>query len=304
MDAMFSANWVLVFNWKRSLSARGVAMKKWLTVLCLLMVITSGSSSTQAQSDDSLARLEPLQGLVQALPAEETDWQLVLEPISVKEGDQIRTGAYGLARLSFLDKTFSGILTNTIVTIQTLQLPNGEEDVFHIVLEQPIGDTYTRVSTILDKEVRFEIVMPGMTAGSSDALWQSRVTPTGHSMVFVQAGSVATAGILNPDNPVMVSPNEFIAYRLDGSLDETLQPVFPAPQPAQVGLPPDTCGNQTCEFGEFGTCELDCPRELPTCGNNLCEADEGLLICQADCSSILDLNLKEQDVRLEGQTNP
>jgi hypothetical protein len=278
-------------------------MKKWLALLGMIGIIMLGSVSTHAQPDDSLARLEPLQGLVQLLPAQEADWQIVLEPISVNEGDQIRTGAYGLARLTFLDKTFSGILTNTSVTIQTLELPNGEDDNFHIVLEQPIGDTYTRASTILDKAVRFEIVMPAMTASTSDALWQSRVTPTGHSMVFVQAGSVSTAGMLNLDNPIVVSPNEFIVYQLDGSLDESLQPIFPAPQPAQVGLPPDTCGNQTCEFGEFGACELDCPRELPTCGDNICDTDEGLLICQTDCGSILDLTPKEQEARLDAQND-
>jgi FecR protein len=276
-------------------------MSKLVSLIILITLMVWATAPVHAQSEATVATIEPLQGLVQWLPAGEADWQVLIQPTQINAGDQIRTGEYGWALLTFFEGAFTEILANTELTINELELPEDEGESFAISLGLAIGDTFSTVDAVLDSESRFEIEMPGMTASVRGTEWYSRVVSTGCSMVYVEEGEVTTAGVLNENNPVYVNPGEYIVYNHDGTIDNVLQPTFPAPRPDNVVVAPDTCGNDICEFGEFGVCDLDCAVSMPNCGDHICQASEGegLLTCNVDCGSLMDLTEEEIQQRLE-----
>ncbi len=256
-------------------------MQRLVIALCLIFSL---GGLVAAQDPESVATLEPYQGLVQIQRAGEDDWQTITDPMPMTAGDAVRTDLTGWAALTFFDGASTEILPDTHLVIDRLEAPATPGGSFQVSLSLLVGDTFNTVGQVLDAESGFTVEMPGMTASVRGTSWYNRVLPTGCSVAFVEEGEVLTFSALNEGNPIAVPAGEFLVYNLDGSLDGNLAPEFPTPRPEALEEP-FICGDGVCAADE--TCSLDCAPDLPDCGDGVCDrgSGESQLTCTADCAA-------------------
>lgn len=267
----------------------------------------------QLKSDETIASLDPVQGLVQQQtsgddPADPAAWQTVTARILIAEGDRIRTGSDGLAYLTFFEGIDSEIGADTLVVVSTLDLPDDQDASFNLTMDVLVGSTITNVEAVLDTNDRFEIHTPSATAAVRGTRWWTVVQPDGtatfsteRGMVHIfphpprMVGAAAVAPAPAPDQngeeavasvtSDLTAGRSLSADRFGGlrALDRFTPPERPRP----AAIAERTCGDGLCRPRERATCPADCvtSASLPSCGNGICEsgAGEGLLTCGEDC---------------------
>ncbi len=269
-----------------------------LVVLSLQGKVAADPAPTPPQAD-SIATLEPVQGLIQyqtaaAAAADPASWQTAFEPVFVGEGDRIRTDRAGQAYLTFFEGAETEIGPSTLVIVSTLDLgPSGE---FNVSLDVLVGSALSSVEVALDPEDRFEIHTPSATAVVRGTRWWTIVAPNGQSTFSSERGLVEI--IPNPLTPPATGERAFyltnfvdltegstLRTDLSGLVEEELIEFQPPEPPAAAPLAGADCGDGVCAAGEASTCSVDCFAEIevPNCGNGTCDADEDLILCAADC---------------------
>jgi hypothetical protein len=290
-------------------------------VIAISVLILPGQVHQQpAAAAQTLASLDPVQGLIQHQTASENpqdpqSWHTVTQRILISEGDKIRTDGVGLAYLTFFEGIQSEIQPNTLVVVSTLVLP--EDGNMDVSLDVLVGTLYSTVEATLDAGERFEIHTPGATAAIRGTKWWTIVSPNGISQFATESGVVEIISheplkpratpeptpTLEPGEtpepmavgaPPMLVP-QGMELRADmgmladrsGALDRLTLPMSIPERPQRSPLARATCGDGVCLPRERITCRVDCldSIDLPTCGNGLCEpeANEDLLVCGADC---------------------
>jgi hypothetical protein len=301
-------------------------MKTWVRTITLLVTLIPWLSvlaahpahtSARVETEDYIASLEPVLGLIQHQtaqddPRELANWQTVTEPILVAEGDRIRTGSEGLAYLTFFEGVETEIHASTLVVVSTLILPDDADETFNISLDVLVGTTFSSVDAVLDAEDRFEVNTPGATAVVRGTRWWTIVTPAGESAFATARGRIQIVPHLAPGMPAPLpdaaapaapsiaesaAATGFLAEgaailtdRYGDVIDYAENVDLPErPERASIlkALVAPDCGDGVCRLRERFTCPVDCLDrvELPGCGDGTCdlEAGEDLLVCAADC---------------------
>lgn len=302
-----------------------------LLMACVLAVLAAGGTAAQAgpaapvqgaaaRTDDYLASLEPVQGLVQVQPAQtdpQSAWQVVRTSIPVSEGDRIRTGRDGLATLTFFEGVDVQIQAETVIVISTLLLPAETDPTFNISVDVLVGSIVSDIQQIVDPEDRFEVHTPGATSSVRGTRWWTTVTPDGRAVFAVERGTVTivphhrpsmmpmaaapqpggeessggeTSSAAVAETPPELTSGMGVLTDRYGEVMKTQQNIqFPPPVATQLppALPGPNCGDGICGADEPSSCPVDCLDKiaLPSCGNSTCEPGlgEDILTCGADC---------------------
>ncbi|MBN1963726.1 MAG: FecR domain-containing protein [Anaerolineae bacterium] len=264
-----------------------------LTVLITAIFPASGLTGPSLPvfaSENPIASLDPVQGLIQfrAAEARETAWQTVTQRMLVGEGDWIRTDRVGLAYVTFFEGIEAEILPNTVVTIRQLAPEDARTGTFEVSLKVMVGDTRNRVARVLDAESRYEILTPSaaITVRGTD-FWTS-TTWEANTHIGAFDGIVGVQAYLPggmPGDAAMLAAGSGVGVQATGDLGdvlpETRQPQYPPP----MSLAPESCGNGFCEPGEsVQNCSVDC-LTLTNCGDAICQIElgEGPINCPGDC---------------------
>ncbi len=292
-------------------------------VLCALGLTLRAAGRTPLEaSDEYIASLEPVQGIIQVQTAQDdpqdaASWHVLTESVPVAEGDRIRTGRGGLAYLTFFEGVEVEIRESSLVVVSTLLLPTGSDPVFDITVDVLVGSMITDIEAVMDAEDRFEVHTPGATSVVRGTRWWTVVTPVGEAVFAVERGQVLviphlrreampTPSEATTDQPTSeapmaaaapapteaeLAPGMGVLMDASGTLLDTEEDVqFPAAAVeglVSLPLPGPGCGDGICAADEVTVCPIDCLDRLtlPTCGNGLCETDQGedLLVCASDC---------------------
>ena len=91
----------------------------------VLVFVLLAAINQYAAGADSVASLDPVQGVIQYDPAETPgeDWQIVTQRQLVSVGDRVRTNMDGVALLTFFTGVESEILPNTVIVEAAFPLP-------------------------------------------------------------------------------------------------------------------------------------------------------------------------------------
>jgi len=110
-----------------------------------------------------------MEGRVELRRAGETRFTAVTGTITVSDGDMLRTGADGIACITFLDNTEVTLFPNTELKIENcVQRDDGS---FFIRLMQTLGRTFNRVN-FPDANSQYEVSTPnGVAAVRGTAFW-------------------------------------------------------------------------------------------------------------------------------------
>jgi hypothetical protein len=134
-------------------------------VVAVMGIMVSVHPVTAQPSNASFsATLEPIAGLVQFLPAGQTSWQTLTKVTLVHEGDQIRTGDLGAARLSTVTGIKVEIYPTTLLQVRILALGDGTNSSLSFRLSQVVGVTYMTIDQPLKASDNVQIVTPAALA--------------------------------------------------------------------------------------------------------------------------------------------
>lgn len=287
------------------------ALKRWV----LLMVLSAAALSTQVQArGEDRAMLVPLQGMVQVLLADDSvggEWQTVITPQAVGQGDLIRTGSQALAELTFFDGAFIQILPNSLLTIDTLTVdPAQNVPRFEIVVGVLAGDTLHTLDGDLAMDQRYTVLTPSAAISVRGTVFWASTYPMGESQLRILEGRVGVTGLTpegETEKTVDVTAGEMVTTFPGGGVGEVL-PITDLPQfPPDAPIAPATCGNGVCEVAESqaGSCPADC-MTYSDCGDGICDRIEGEnpVVCPADCRPVVVLPGESPHPALAGAVTP
>ncbi|RPH50283.1 MAG: hypothetical protein EHM84_05870, partial [Lysobacterales bacterium] len=129
-----------------------------IVVMVAAVMILAPFAGSSAQSFS--ATLSPIAGVVQVLLQGESEWVNVVETTLINQGDQIRTGNDGLARLNVVTGISVDIHPTTWVEINDLSLGEGDDSALTYRLFQLVGRTYVYVDQELNPDDRVQVVYP------------------------------------------------------------------------------------------------------------------------------------------------
>lgn len=130
-----------------------------LAILLLVTVIAASVFDAEViEAQTTSATLMPVSGLIQVLRPSTDAWSNVTDMQMVTEGDQIRTGANGLARLTSVSGVSVDILPSTHMHLKHL-LTNPNSPQWYSA-SQVVGASYAKVKTVTNRVDRVRMVMP------------------------------------------------------------------------------------------------------------------------------------------------
>lgn len=194
---------------------------RWGSLVCLILFLASflPASGPVSAQEELVASLEVLSPGVEVQRIDTVNWVAIKVETLVGEGDKIRTGISGKARITFFeDGTATELEPNTEYHITTFR---GTDKQFTLSVEVLIGITQQQVGRLLDAGSSYEVVTPGarMTVRGTD--FALRVEDTGRSSVLTADGLVAAS---NPTQQAEVPPG----YGLRAVTGKPLSDVVPA----------------------------------------------------------------------------
>jgi hypothetical protein len=154
----------------------------FMLVMALVLIATQPAvSRTRAQTFS--ATLTPLAGLVQILPVGRTEWVNVTENILVNQGDQVRTGSNGIARLNVLTGIEVDIYNVSQVELFNLSV-NENTGAFVYNLFQILGAVYVKVDQRVTPDDTVRVVLPLAGIAVEGTRWYNFVTPKMNLLVM------------------------------------------------------------------------------------------------------------------------
>jgi hypothetical protein len=161
-------------------------------VLLMFIVVATMAAPSVTQAAPRLqtfsASLTPVGGLVQYLPSGKTDWQTVNQVTLINEGDQVRTGAGGTAKLNVVTGTQVDILPSSIVALNKLSMGDSSGMTFNLLQLQGIS-TMT-VSQTLKAGDNISVSSPSFTANIRGTTFQTLITSSGDGLMITKEGTV------------------------------------------------------------------------------------------------------------------
>jgi hypothetical protein len=156
-----------------------------LTIGGLFLLIWPGAGVGEVAHT---GRLDQVVGSVDVLPTGSDAWRPASAGERVPEGSRIRTGPRSAAALVFFDGSTTELKAETEVTVIEMSSPRGNDRV--ILLEQALGQTYSRVQRSPDHESRFEIETPTTLVAVRGTEFSTAVEMDGTTHVAVTEGTV------------------------------------------------------------------------------------------------------------------
>jgi hypothetical protein len=268
-----------------------------------------------AQTDQYVATLEPIQGVVQHQTAQDdpqnpSAWRTLNTIIPVAEGDRIRTAQGGRAYLTFFEGIEVEIDANTLLVVSTLLIPQGEQTTLTLTLDVLVGQVIVDAGELLSEGDRLEVYTPGATSAVRGTRWWVIVTPSGDAVFAVERGAVE----IIPHERAAVILSDSTAELATKEPGETSDVPAPSPGPDEnppaaaaafepdlelspgMGLLLDRYGEvideqQDITFPDPRPRAAELPLAAPGCGDGLCAADEDVTLCAVDCLDQLTLAL-------------
>jgi hypothetical protein len=133
-------------------------------------------------------RLDQVEGSVDVWPAGSDAWRPASASERVPAGSRIRTGPRSAAVLVFFDGSTTELEAETEIAVIEMSSPRGNNRV--ILLEQALGQTYSRVQQSPDHESRFEIETPTTLVAVRGTEFSTAVEMNGTTHVAVTEGTV------------------------------------------------------------------------------------------------------------------
>lgn len=197
-----------------------------IVLITAALMLTLLPSMLKPQAQTFSATLTPLAGLVQVLPVGQTEWKTVNKTTLINQGDQVRTGSTGTARLNVVSGIEVDIYPVTVVELHDLRLGDGTRtgivyNLFHLV-----GALYVKVDMEVTARDRVEVTLPLAGTRVRGTEWYTFVTNKMDALVMGTEDTVEIRGPLGK------------MYRIDK--DEaywvfvTLEPPLPLVCSAQV----------------------------------------------------------------------
>jgi hypothetical protein len=215
--------------WKRAPAFRLALAAALALVLCASggLLLLSWPGATVAQ----MATLDPVDGVVELMPAGSDTWHPASAGEQVEAGSRIRTGPLSTATLAFFDGSTTDMEAQAEVTVIDLSSRRGGGRV--ILLRQTRGQTYSRVRRLPDRASRFEIETPTASTAVRGTEFAVAVEADGTTSVTVAEGLVEVTA---QETTVVVSAGQ----------KTTVQPARPPSPPAtMLGITPTPTSTPT-----------------------------------------------------------
>jgi hypothetical protein len=156
-----------------------------LTIGSLFLLTWPGAGVEEVARTGSL---DPVEGNVDVLPAGSDTWRPASASERVQAGSRIRTGPRSAAVLVFFDGSTTNLEAETEIAVIEMSSPRGNDRV--ILLEQALGQTYSRVQRSPERESRFEIETPTALVAVRGTEFSTAVEMDGTTHVAVTEGTV------------------------------------------------------------------------------------------------------------------
>jgi hypothetical protein len=156
-----------------------------LTIGSLFLLTWPGAGVEEVARTGSLDQVE---GSVDVLPAGSDTWRPASAGERVQAGSRIRTGPGSAAVLVFFDGSTTNLEAETEIAVIEMSSPRGNDRV--ILLEQALGQTYSRVQQSPERESRFEIETPTTLVAVRGTEFSTAVETDGTTHVAVTEGTV------------------------------------------------------------------------------------------------------------------
>lgn len=185
--------------------SRFMAMLTLFLVFSLLATSLALTVNVEAQQNFA-GSLVPVAGLVQYRASGTQNWVTLRGRQNIRAGDQVRTGADGLAQLNIVTGIGLDIYPTSLLKVGVMQ-QRAERGVL-ISIEQIVGQTLSRVDREMRPEDRFQVVLPtaGLTVEGTQ-FW-ALVTPQIQAAVLSQEGTVRV--ISSDGQDVRVTEENFV----------------------------------------------------------------------------------------------
>jgi uncharacterized protein (DUF736 family) len=119
-------------------------------------------------------------------------WEKAVDGMALEPGSRVRTGADGLASLSFSQGTMATLAPGTDVIIARLE-NNAENNPDTIALRQQSGKTWNQVTRLEDDRYYFQIETPSAQVMVHGTLFATEVDDSGKTTVRTTEGSVSVS---------------------------------------------------------------------------------------------------------------
>ncbi len=184
-----------------------------VTVIAAVAAVLASASLGSLQAQSFSATLSPIAGVVQVLVQGETDWKNVVETTLINQGDQIRTGNDGLARLNVVTGISVDIHPTTWVEVDDLALGEGDNSALTYSLFQLVGRTYVYVDQELNPDDRVQVIYPTVGIVVTGTKFFNFIHPNLNAFVMVEEGETNVEGAELPN--VTVTPENALYVEFD-----------------------------------------------------------------------------------------
>jgi len=157
-------------------------------VLLILVVTTLASCGGGSSTSSTLTTVSAIDGDVSAMRAGTNTWTEAEVGMSVQHGDVIKTGDDSSAEITFFDGSTIELQPGTGVEITSLDIADSGSTT--ISLEQTIGATISRVTSIIDPASSYEVETATGAAAVRGSIMVVCVTEEGTSWVANQQGDI------------------------------------------------------------------------------------------------------------------
>jgi len=164
-----------------------------MLLIVAVAAVMPAVSTAAPQHQTFSASLTPVGGLVQYLPAGKSDWQTINQVTLINEGDQIRTGEGGLAKLNVVTGTQVDIFPSTVVSLNALSMGDSNSGMTFNLLQLQ-GLTDVTVSQQVKANDSLTVSTPTFTANIRGTKFKTGVASDGSSIAFTDEGTIELHG--------------------------------------------------------------------------------------------------------------
>ncbi len=157
-------------------------------VLLILVASTLASCGGGSPTSSTLTTVSAIDGDVSVMRAGTDSWTEAEVGMSVEDGDVIKTGDDSSAEITFFDGSTIELQPGTEVEIASLDITDSGSTT--ISLEQTIGATISRVTSIIDPASSYEVETATGAAAVRGSIMVVCVTEEGTSWVANQQGNI------------------------------------------------------------------------------------------------------------------
>jgi len=153
-------------------------------------------------------------GLVQYLPSGKSEWVTVNQVTLINEGDQVRTGEGGIAKLNVVTGTQVDIFPSSVIALNALSMGDGKSGMTFNMLQLQ-GMTEVTVSQTIKAGDSLTVSTPTFTANIRGTKFKTGVASDGSAIAFTDEGTIVLLGA--DGKQIEVGPGGFAAATLNTS---------------------------------------------------------------------------------------